>query len=324
MKVLITDRFDFKALMLLKAQKGLEVEQSSHASPTDSELAGAHALIIRSRTKITKELLARAPQLKFVVTATSGFDHIDLKAASEKNITLAYTPEANAQSAAELTWALVLAAAKRLPEADRAIRSGNWAREALTGLELRGKTYGVIGLGRVGKRVALIAKAFGMQILAYDPYIEDEDFSQAHAQRSGLDDLIRLSDVVSLHVPKTAETSPLIRPWHFEVLMKHAIMVNTSRGTAIDEAGLIAALTAGRIRTCGLDVFEREPLPVGSALLTLPQIVLTPHLGATTEDAFALASEMAAQKLIAFFAGTEITDRLPPDAEWYGRHFGPK
>jgi D-3-phosphoglycerate dehydrogenase / 2-oxoglutarate reductase len=323
-KVLITDRFDLNAEAHLKGHsKNLEVMRSKTPVPSSEELKGVQALIIRSRTKITKAFLETAPDLKFIVTSTSGFDHIDFEATKARGILTAYTPNANVQSAAELTWALVLACARRVPESGKAIRNGNWDREALNGIELAGKTYGVIGFGRIGKTVAKLAQAFGMRVLAYDPYIDDEEFTSRGVARFGCDEVLRMSDVVSLHVPATEETSPLLRSTYLSLLQSHAILVNTSRGSAIHERALIDVLQAGKLRAVGLDVFEKEPLDRHSELTRFNNVVLTPHLGATTTEAFAKSSLEAAEKVLKFFASGSISepisDSLPPEAEWYVR-----
>lgn len=316
--VLLTDRFALDAAARLRADAKLDVRVSAAPEPTDAELHDAEVLVIRSRTKISASLLASAPRLRLIVTATSGFDHIDFSATTARGIPVTYTPEANAQSAAELTWALVLACARRLPEAVRAVKTGDWARESLIGHELSGKTYGVIGLGRIGTRVSAFARAFGMRVLAFDPYRDEEYFGRFEAQRVGLNELVRLADVLSVHVPATPETKGLLHAGHFAISNPGLIVVNTSRGQAIDEVALITALEGGHLRAVGLDVYEKEPLNRASPLLNFANVVLTPHLGATTHEAFAKASHEAAHKVVRFFAAGEIDDRLPPADPWFG------
>lgn len=314
--VLISDRFDLDAATRLRSDARLDVKQSATPSPSREELADAQALIIRSRTQITSELLERSPRLELIITATSGFDHIDLQATSAlaPRLHVMHTPEANAASAAELTWALVLACARRLPESHRAIKAGDWRREVLVGHELRGKTYGVIGLGRIGTRVARIAAAFGMHVVAFDPYREHFPADIANV---AFEELLRLADVISFHVPATAETRGMLNQNRFAALGRQAIIVNSSRGSVIRERDLLQALNSGKIFACGLDVFEREPLPRDSALLTMPNVVLTPHLGATTAEAFAAASHEAADKVLAYISKSMVSDLLPPRAPWF-------
>ena len=321
-RALITDRFDIHALALLRGNPRFDILQTAGPTPTSEELAGAEALIIRSRTKIDSELLQKAPKLKVIITATSGFDHIDLTETESRKLNVMYTPEANAASACELTWALVLACARRIPEAHRAIKGGEWKREALVGRELSGKTYGIVGLGRIGSRVAKVAVALGMKAIALDPYKEDEHFAAVGATRVSLEEILRLSDVISFHVPSTPETQYLLGRNFLETMNPDIILVNTSRGSLVSEKDLIEALANRWIAACGLDVFEREPLSRQSQLLSFPNVVLTPHLGATTKEAFSAGSMEAAEKLIAFVASGAVSDSLPPQEPWWAAGFG--
>ena len=328
-KVLVTDRFDIEALAYLQSDTNLEIITCSSPTPTTEELKDVQGLVIRSRTKIDGALLDHSPRLEVIVSATSGFDHIDLKLTAARKIIVMHTPDANAASAAELTWALVLACARRIPEAHRSMKSGDWNRDALIGTQLSGKTYGIVGLGRIGMRVAKIARAFDMQVIAYDPYQEDSQFSAAQAQRMSYEELSKLSDVVSFHVPATNETHFMLNEANIEFLNRGVILINASRGSVIAEKALILALERGWVAALGLDVFEREPLPRHSSLMGYPNVVLTPHLGATTGGAFAQASREAAEKMRAF-AGSSVSarvssDRLPPEADWFElgqRHAG--
>lgn len=320
--VLITDRFSLDALARLQSHAKLKVHVSQTPLPSDDELKTTQALIIRSRTKIDRAILDRAPNLQVIITATSGFDHIDLALVEERQLRVMFTPEANAASACELTWALVLACARRVPEAHRSVKNGDWRRESLVGTELAGKTYGVVGLGRIGTRVARIAHAFGMKVIAFDPYQDGEHFTRENVSCVSLEELLKLADVISFHVPKTTETHHLVTLYSLEYLNRGAIVINTSRGSVIAEPDLIEALQKGWIAACGLDVFEKEPLPRHSPLQTFANVVLSPHLGATTHEAFAAASSEAAQKLIDFVEAGCVSDPLPPDETWYRMGFG--
>lgn len=320
-RILITDRFDVDALAYLKGDRHLEVQTSLSAQPSPEELRDTEGLVIRSRTKITAQLLDQAPHLKVIVTATSGFDHIDLAETQKRKLIVMHTPEANAASAAELTWALVLACARRVRESHRAVKDGDWRREALIGRQLEGSTYGIVGLGRIGGRVARIARAFGMNVVAYDPYQDDLAFAQCSAQRVAFDELCKMADVMSFHVPATHETVSMLHEHNIEFLNRNMIVINTSRGNVLSEKALTLALENGWISAVGLDVFEKEPLPRNSALTKFSNVVLTPHLGATTGEAFARASFEAAQKIRAFALSPEgartSSDRLPPETEWF-------
>ena len=317
-QILITDRFTQEAWITLESQAYFDMRKTSTPDLTQWDLSSVHGLIIRSRTKITRETLARAKNLQVIITATSGFDHIDLEACAEWGVTVMFTPRANVESAAQLTWALVLACANKVVQASKEIKGGSWNREMLMGSELSGKTYGIVGLGRIGSRVALIAEAFGMNAIAYDPYQDDPAFREAGAERVAYEEVLKRSDVLSFHVPKTRETDHMLSRSHFEYLHRGMILVNTSRGTVINEQDLCEALGLGWLGAVGLDVFEKEPLPRNSKLLTFQNVVMTPHLGANTSEAFAKGSEQAALKMIRFFIEGSTEDTLPPKAPWYG------
>lgn len=317
MKVLVTDRFSSEALAKLKSRSKLEVAQSASFLPSADELKDTSALIIRSRTKINAEILAQAPMLKVIVTSTSGFDHIDFAATQKHSVTVMHTPEANAQSAAELTWLLALACARKFTQANAQLKKGEWNRELLAGNTLSGKTYGIVGLGRIGSRVAKFAAAFGMDVIAFDPYVEPEAFARAHAARTSVEELFRTADFVSLHVPATPETKKMINFRALEGASSDLILVNTSRGDVINEPELIKALEQKLIKAVGLDVFASEPLAPSSPLLKMPQVVLSPHVGATTVEAFAASSSEAATKIIDFFENGRTSDVLPPKTSWF-------
>jgi D-3-phosphoglycerate dehydrogenase len=318
-KILITDRFAHDSLLFLQQNSQFEVVKSdSHIHLPLEHLVSANALIIRSRTVIDEALLQKARQLQLIVTCTSGFDHIDLDATTKWGITVMHTPTANIESAAQLTWGLVLSCVNNLHQAHRMIKAGDWKRDSLTGIELNGRTYGIVGLGRIGSRVAEMAQAFGMTVVAYDPYADDENFERLKIPRMSYEEVLKTADVMSFHVPKTLETEYMLNRSHFEYMHRGMILINTSRGSVIKENDLVEALENGWLRAVGLDVFEKEPLPRTSNLLNFPNVVLTPHIGANTEDAFFKASQVAANKLMAFFTDGSTSDTLPPRAAWYG------
>ncbi len=314
--VLICDRFDLEAEAKLRSTPGLTLAKASQPNPTADELAAADALVIRSRTKIDATLLSRAPRLKVVVTSTSGFDHIDLAATTAKGVTVMYTPDANAASAAEHTWALTLAAMRKIPSAHRAVKTGDWNRELLMGRQLAGLTYGVIGLGRIGCRVAKIASAFGMKLVAFDPFKDEAHFEKEGCVRMSLDEVFKNADVVSCHVPATAETHHMIRRLALAEAGHDIVFVNTSRGSVIEEHILVEALDKGWFVAAGLDVFEREPLARVSQLVGRDNVVLSPHIGATTLEAFRGASLDAAHKVAEFARSGTVSDPLPPNEPW--------
>ncbi len=315
-RIVVSDRFDSEALARLSSHSLLRVERALKPDLIGTDLSAVNGLIIRSRTFITKELLSRATQLRVIVTSTSGFDHIDLEACEAANVKVMFTPEANAASASELTWGLLLACARKIPAAQRALETGNWNREPLMGTELSGKTIGIIGLGRIGTRVAKIASAFGLATLAYDPFRDEDYFRSRGCQRVGLDELLKLSDVVTCHVPATPDTNRMISRNALADAGDELIFINTSRGSVVSETVLTEALDEGWIAACGLDVFEREPLSRDSKLLNRPNVVVSPHVGATTREAFRAASHEAADKIIAFAERGIVSDELPGSQPW--------
>jgi D-3-phosphoglycerate dehydrogenase len=314
--VLITDKFSDLALQTLNGQDSLFVRRSASPDLSRENLDAVHALIIRSRTKVDKAIFKRAKDLQVIITCTSGFDHIDLTAANEWGVTVMFTPAANIESAAQLTWSLLLASVTRLHQARSLMTSGHWEREKVVGLELAGKTLGVIGLGRIGTRVSQLAKAFHMQVIAHDPFITKTTFKAAEVERLALPELLARADVISLHVPLTKETKGMMGAAEF-AQMRRAILINCSRGPVVQEQALLAALNAGQVQAAGLDVFEKEPLPATSELLTHERVTLSPHIGANTQEAFEKASDMAAEKLVRFFVEGTTSDTLPPKASWY-------
>lgn len=309
-KVLVTDRYAVLALERLRHSDGIEVVQIPPNDIHGFDVSSFDGMLIRSRTIVDKKFIERAKKLKIVITSTSGFDHIDLETCKKNNIKVCYTPEANAQSAAELAWSLILACSRKIISANQMVKEGSWDRNPLVGHELYKKNLGIIGLGRVGQRVAKIARAFEMNVLANDPYVGEEAFSSTGAQRAGWEEVLRSSDIVTLHVPLTKETKNFIFSSTLDCFHHGAILINTSRGQVMNEQAVIECLKNGRISALGLDVFEKEPLPKTSALLGFPNVVLTPHIGANTTEAFERGSQAAVDKLLAFREGGKVCDEL--------------
>lgn len=313
LKVTIADRFTAEATAWLKSHTEFDVAVST--DPT--RLAETEALIVRSQFKLPKEVLAAMPRLKFVVTATVGFDHIDLEECRVREIKVAHCPDAHSAPATEHTWALLLACARKLKAADKTVRLQEWDREPLLGMGFYGKTHGIIGLGRIGTRVAKVARAFGMQVVAHDPYRENDYFARHEAQRVGIDELFHLSDSISIHVPLTRETRGRINKNLFEFLKPHSILVNTSRGGVVKEDDLVLHLKAGGHGAFGLDVFTQEPMRKGYELQNFAQVVMTPHIGANTREAFDAVSMEAAHNLVGLLTGGPVSGPLPPPEDWY-------
>lgn len=308
MKTLVLESYATNSVARLQAEKGITLTQS---------LSEAEILMIRSRTTIDEHFLSQAPNLKFIVTATSGFDHIDWRLCQKRRITAAHCPNANAQSTAELTLALILATERQLISARKNVRENRW-RDGLTrpaGLE--GQDIGIIGLGRVGRKVAKLAQAFGMRVTAYDPYVEEDVFRAFDAERLSLIECLKANDYVSLHVPLTKETKHLLNMPTFGEMQGEAILINTCRGPVVDENALLTALDEGTLKAAAMDVIEREPPPKGHRVLTHPKLLLTPHIGAFTDSAWEKASQEAAQKVVKFVTGQPVEDTLPLDVPWF-------
>lgn len=317
-KVLITDRFSFELQLYLERQGLFEVLKAPHPQdlPLD-QLVNCHALLIRSKTPITKELLEKARNLQVIVSMTSGFDHIDLAACQKWGVTVMHTPSAHRESAAQLTWTLVMNLVTQVVPAIQQVQNGQWRRDLIKGFELKNRTYGVVGLGRIGTRVAELAQAFSMRVVAFDPYLDDEAFKSRQVERLGLDELFHQADIVSCHVPKTKETKNFLHRHLLNNLPKPVVLVNTCRGSIIEESLLQEALEKKWLLAAAQDVFETEPLPADSPLRSAPNLLLTPHIGSQTEEALEKASQMGAEKLVRFFESGMTSDTLPPKANWY-------
>ncbi|MBX3022067.1 MAG: phosphoglycerate dehydrogenase [Bdellovibrionales bacterium] len=311
MKIAILEQYSAGAQALLRAANPL-------VSVT-TQLEEAEVLLIRSRTVIDAHFLKKVPNVKLIVTATSGFDHIDWRETQKRGITAAHTPEANAQSTAELTFALLLAWERRLIAAHKNVKSNQWREQLKRPQGLEGHTLGIVGLGRVGSKVARMAHTFGMKVQAYDPYVEESLFAETQAERSGFIELLRTSDYVSLHVPLTKETKHLLNQPTFGEMQHEAILLNTCRGPVVDENDLMTALDDGTIAGAAMDVIEREPPPHGHRILTHPKLLLTPHIGAFTESAWDKSSREAVNKALAFARGETVADTLPLQVAWFER-----
>jgi len=259
------------------------------------------AFIIRSRTKIDREVLDRATRLKLVARPGTGLDNVDVEYAKSKGVTVVNSPESLIEGVAEHVVLLMLALSRRLVVADTSTRAGRWEKNALMGRELKGKVLGIVGLGRIGKRIAEVARTLGMSVLFYDVIaIPPEVVSALGARVVTLDELFSAADYVTLHVPMTPETAHMVGAARLAQMKPTAFVINTSRGGVIDEEALAAALSEKRIGGAALDVFEKEP-PTG-AILTAPNTILTPHIGGQTEEAQVNAITVIGEKVRSFFS----------------------
>jgi len=310
-RILVSDSLSEDGLAALRAFEDVEVDAPGSLSREAflAGLPGHDALIVRSGTRVDAEALDRAPGLKVVGRAGVGLDNVDVEAATERGILVMNTPGANATATAEHAWALLLALCRRLPAADASVRRGEWERGRFTGIQLAGRTLGVVGLGRVGRLVAARGRGFGMTVLGYDPYLSVEAAAELGVELVELDGLLAGSDVVSLHAPLTDETRALIDAAALARVRPGALLVNAARGGLVDEAAVAAALADGRLGGAAFDVYAAEP-PAGSPLLEAPNVVLTPHIAASTFEAQRDVSVQIAEQVVAALREEEFRNAV--------------
>ena len=286
-RVLIADKIAEDGLGPLREDARFELVSRPGLNLADltEALCDVDAVIVRSAAKVPREAMARTSRLKVIGRAGVGVDTIDVDAATEKGIAVLNAPDGNTISAAELAFALMLSLARRVPAADRSMKDGAWDRSKLGGNELYGKTLGLIGAGRIGGEVAVRARAFGMHVVIHDPFLNPERAKALDAELLPLDEVLRAADVVSVHVPLTEGTHGLIGARELALLKPGAMLINAARGEIVQEAALLDALQARRLAGAALDVYEHEPLPADHPFRSLDNVVLTPHLGASTEEA---------------------------------------
>ena len=286
MKIIVADDLPGSALDLLRAEPDWVVDARSGRKPSElaADLADADALMVRSATTVTAQLLDAAPRLRIVARAGTGVDNVDVATASARGILVVNAPGANSISVAEHACALMLSLARRVPAADRAMKDTKWEKKKFMGTELRGKTLGIAGLGRIGQEVAQRARGFGMRIVAHDPFISRDIAAGLGVELLSLDALCAASDFLTLHLPSTPETRHLFNDDRFGLCKPGIRIINTARGELIDEDALRRAIEKGIVAGAGLDVFNIEP-PKDWALAQLPQVVATPHIAASTEEA---------------------------------------
>ncbi len=307
-RILIADPLDPSGLEILRGS-GAEVRelQAAERPRLHEIIADFDALVVRSATQVDRALLAAGRNLKVVGRAGIGVDNVDVDAATELGILVVNAPTANLISATEHTFALLLALARRVPAADASLKAGDWDRKSFLGIELQGKTLGVVGFGRIGQRVAARARGFEMQVVVYDPFLDAAVVRRFDVEPLALDELLARADVVTLHTPLTPETKGLLDARRIGLMKRGAILVNCARGGLVDEQALLAALEQGRLEGAALDVFAEEP-PKDFALVRHPRVVSTPHLGAQTREAQERISTETAEMLLAALAGSlEVT-----------------
>ena len=307
--VLLAEKLAPSAVALL----GDDVE-IRHVDGTDrpallAALADADALLVRSATKVDAEALAATTQLKVVARAGVGLDNVDVPAATARGVMVVNAPTSNIVSAAEHAIALLLATARHIPAADASLRSGQWKRSAYTGVELNGKTVGVVGLGKIGQLVAQRLAAFDVRLIAFDPYVAPARAAQLGIELVSLEELLRRADMISIHLPKTPETLGLIGKDQLALTKPGVLIVNAARGGLVDEDALAEAVRSGHVGGAGIDVYVTEPT-TSSPLFELPQVVVTPHLGASTDEAQDRAGTDVARSVQLALAGEFVPDAV--------------
>jgi D-3-phosphoglycerate dehydrogenase/(S)-sulfolactate dehydrogenase len=288
-KILISEDVTGTGIERLKQKYHVQIDPElwKKISALEEIIPGFDALIVRNQTKVTASLLSKGSALRVIGRAGAGYDNIDVPAASQAGVVVSYSPEENAVSVAEHVFALLLALARKIPGADRSVKSGGWERKKYHGFELMGKTLGIWGLGKIGFRVALRAKAFGIRIIACDPYLSP---TSLHVTESGatlvpLDHLLAEADFLSVHLPLTEETREILSARIFRKMKPSAFIINTSRGEVLVEEDLFQALKQGELAGAALDVREKEPPSTGSPLHGLDNVILTPHTAGLTYEA---------------------------------------
>ncbi len=302
--VFVSDPVPEEALALLRDQAEVVIETGLSAGELAARLGEtrAQALLVRSQSRVSAEVLQGAPELRIVGRAGVGVDNIEVEAATRRGIVVVNSPEGNTISAAEHTMSLLLAAARRVAPAHASMLRGEWKRQQFTGLELYNKVLGIVGLGRIGREVATRAAAFRMKILAYDPHAPERYAREMGVELCPLEDLLSRSDFVTLHVPLTPDTENLLDARRLALMKPGAVLVNCARGAIVDEEALVQALAQGPLACAALDVYRQEP-PVGSPLLGLPNVVLTPHLAASTHEAQVRVAVDVAEQILQVLAG---------------------
>jgi D-3-phosphoglycerate dehydrogenase / 2-oxoglutarate reductase len=289
----------------LRGSANVEYRASTSADDLAKLIADYDALIVRGQTRVTAAVLDAAPNLKVVGRAGVGVDNIDLEAAKKRNVTVVNAPSSTTVAVAELTMGLLLAIARDLPRGDATMKQGKWSKKDFQGVELNGKTLGIIGFGRIGMEVARRANAFGMNLIIYDPNVTEHELEHGNAEPVSLQDLFAWSEFISLHLPLNVHTRDLIGPMAFSQMKDGVRIISTARGGIIDEAALLAALNSGKVAGAALDVFEKEP-PGLTELVSHPRVIATPHIGAQTAEAQSRAAAEIASEVLSALQGKPL------------------
>jgi D-3-phosphoglycerate dehydrogenase len=311
-KVLVSDSLAEEGLAILERAPGLEVVKRTGLPPAElrEALRDVEGLVIRSSTRVTAELIAAAPELRVIGRAGIGVDNVDVAAATQRGIVVVNTPEGNNVTTAEHALALLVSLARHVPQATASMKAGKWEKNRFQGTELWNRTLGVIGLGNIGRIVADRARGLGMQVIAADPYTSPEVAAKLDVELVSLDELLARADAITVHVPKTRETTKLLGREAFAKMKPGVLIVNAARGGIVDEAALLEALESGRVAGAALDVFEQEPPREGHPLVQHERVICTPHLGASTEQAQKNVSIAVAEQVRDFLLSGAIRNAV--------------
>lgn len=307
MKILIADPVSEKGIAILQQEHEVDVKIKQTQEELIKLIPAYDALVVRSETKVTKPIIEAAEKLKVIGRAGVGVDNIDVEAATQKGIIVLNAPEGNTIAATEHTMAMMLALARNVPQAHQSLKEGQWLRSKFVGVEMRGKTLGVLGMGRIGTGVAKRALAMEMKVLAYDPFINEEQLKALDIELAELDEIFAKADFLTLHLPMTPDTKHLLNEETFKKVKPGIRIVNCARGGVIDEKALVAALEQGVVAGAAIDVFEKEPVDPANPLLALPQVVVTPHLGASTAEAQVGVAVDVAHGILVALRGEPVT-----------------
>ncbi len=322
-KILVADTISDSGISVFQSHNGhfkLDIQSKLDLESLKKAAADVDAIIVRSETRITAEVLSACKKVKIVGRAGVGVDNIDVQAASKQGVIVVNVPDGNTISAAEHTVAMLLAVSRNIPQANASLKAGEWKRSQFTGTELQGKVLGLIGLGRIGREVAKRCQSFGMSILGYDPYASDEYAKNFNIKLTTLDEMYAAADYITVHVPLNDTTKHMLNAKTMKKLKQGVRLINCARGGIIDEKALAEAVASGHVKGAAIDVFEEEPPKKDNPLLGQPNIIVTPHLGASTEEAQVKVAQELAETLRDFFLTGAVRNavNLPAmDAEQY-------
>lgn len=308
-KILICDKIEPEGVDLLKESGFTILENPTITSEELLEvISEVHVIVVRSRTKITESVINSGKILELICRPGTGIDNIDSSTAEKNNIPVFTSVEASTNAVAELTISLAVSLARSIPLADRSLKDNQWIKNSILGSELRGKTFGIIGLGRIGRRTGILASALEMKVIGFEKQIVDKDYlNKYNVTQVELNELLSKSDFISLHLPATPETIHMIGKEQFELMKNTSFLINTARGQLIVESDLFDALSNNKIAGAALDVFETEP-PTNTDLIKLKNLIATPHIGAQIIEAQKEASIVIAQKIINFYLENKTTE----------------